>query len=184
MNCAELLLHLYGLGGRVWLENDRVRVRAPRGMLSAELRQELGLRKNEIRQWLQRLGAREAPRAALVRQVRPERLPLSYAQQRLWFLYWMEGPSATYNIPLALRLEGELDLVAMQAAMVDVVARQEGLRTVFPEQDGVPFQHILAAEQAAPVVITETLSEAELPERLAQAAITGIELSRELPLRA
>src|SRR5205085_403083 len=87
------------------------------------------------------IQSREA-RVGVLRQPRPERLPLSYAQQRLWFLYRMEGPSATYNIPLALRLEGELDAGALQQALSDVIARHETLRTIFPERDGIPYQHV------------------------------------------
>ena len=67
----------------------------------------------------------------------------------------MEGPSATYNIPIALRLEGDLDVVALEAALADVVARHESLRTIFLEEDGQAFQQILSAEQVSPALKVE-----------------------------
>jgi len=79
------------------------------------------------------------------------------------------GPSATYNIPMALRLEGDLDVAAMEAALADVLARHESLRTIFPEHDGVPFQEILPVEVVRPGLLTEAVTEATLPEHLTQA---------------
>ena len=137
-----------------------------------------------VAELVRHLHVGEALRAALVRQVRPQRLPLSYAQQRLWFLDRLEGPSATYNIPIALRLEGDLDAVALEAALADVVGRHESLRTIFPEEDGMAFQEILPAEQARPTLLSEVVAEAALASRLAEAAATAIDLSREIPLRA
>ncbi|MFC0105613.1 amino acid adenylation domain-containing protein [Kibdelosporangium aridum] len=85
-------------------------------------------------------------RPALLPRPRPERLPLSFAQQRLWFLHRYEGLSATYNIPLALRVSGALDVPVLRAAVLDVLARHDALRTVFPECDGMAVQRILPAD--------------------------------------
>lgn len=72
-----------------------------------------------------------------------EDLPLSHGQQRLWFLDRLEGPSATYNMPGAIRLRGKFDLAAANTAMQKIIARHEILRTYFQEVDGVAKQRIL-----------------------------------------
>ncbi|WP_405750959.1 non-ribosomal peptide synthase/polyketide synthase [Streptomyces sp. NBC_01411] len=123
-------------------------------------------------------------RPALGRCERPETVPLSFAQRRLWFLHRMEGPSATYNIALTLRLSGSLDQRALQAALSDVVERHESLRTVFPVVDGVPCQRVLDLDAARPLLRVTELGERDLPDRLAEAARYGFELSEEPPLRA
>ncbi|HET6315092.1 MAG TPA: amino acid adenylation domain-containing protein, partial [Chloroflexota bacterium] len=87
-----------------------------------------------------REGARK--RALLQPQARPALLPLSYAQQRLWFLDRLEGTSAEYNVPQALRLKGPLDIEALERTINTIVARHESLRTCFAEIDGEPMQVI------------------------------------------
>ncbi|MEV4753292.1 amino acid adenylation domain-containing protein [Streptosporangium sp. NPDC049248] len=123
-------------------------------------------------------------RPALTRRERPAPLPLSFAQQRLWFLHKLEGLSPTYNMPLALRLTGDLDQAAVRAALDDVVARHESLRTVFPEVDGRPVQRILPDAESSVGWQVHTVVPDELDTALAQAARYAFALDKEIPVRA
>ncbi|MET8572130.1 amino acid adenylation domain-containing protein [Streptomyces sp. NPDC004783] len=125
-----------------------------------------------------------ATRPALRPAHRPERVPLSFAQRRLWFLNRMEGPGATYNIPFAVRLSGALDTAALTAAFNDVVARHEALRTVFPDTDGEPWQQIVPAGSAVVDIEVSDVAEAGLPAALHAAGTAGFDLAVDLPVRA
>ncbi|MFE2032055.1 amino acid adenylation domain-containing protein [Streptomyces scopuliridis] len=135
------------------------------------------------------LGVFGSGRRAPAPAERPERVPLSFAQRRLWFLNRFDADSAAYNVPLALRLTGELNRDALRAALGDVVARHESLRTVFPEiagpdADGSAHQRIVDAEAARPELPVTEIEEGALEERLTAEAAKGFDLARELPLRA
>jgi amino acid adenylation domain-containing protein len=108
---------------------------------------------------------------------------VSFAQQRLWLVDQIEGPSALYNLPFAVRLRGELDLPALRAAVLDVVGRHESLRTVFPVVSGVPVQQVLPGEEADPGFEVLRCDPQSLPGLRDAAAATVFDLSRELPIR-
>ncbi|MGW2649908.1 amino acid adenylation domain-containing protein [Streptomyces sp. NPDC001393] len=111
-------------------------------------------------------------------------IPLSFAQRRLWFLHRLEGPSATYNIPFVLRLDGPLDTAALAAAVTDVVTRHESLRTLVAENaDGTPEQRILPPEEAAPPFRVTDVAADAVDAALQEAACEGFDLDTELPLR-
>ena len=133
---------------------------------------------------VKRVVAEGAPaRPALRAMARPAEIPLSYAQRRLWFLNRLEGESASYTIPLAVRLSGELDRSALEGALGDLVERHESLRTIFPDRLGVARQEILAAAAARPRLVVSGVSEEGLGAALSAAAGRGFDLSQEPPLR-
>jgi len=130
----------------------------------------------------------EPPQAPLVRVVdRPDRIPLSYAQQRIWFLNRFEPESAAYTIPLAVRLRGPLDRSALRNAVVDVLARHEILRTVFPADAGEPFQRILDIEEARTALRWETDTLPADPLAADDLSVLlgppGFDITTEIPLR-
>ncbi len=123
---------------------------------------------------VRRLGDATAARAPLRVMRRPAEVPLSFAQRRLWFLNRLEGPSATYTIPLAVRLSGDLDVAALELALGDLMARHESLRTVFPDTLGVPRQQVLAASAARPQLRVEAIAADGLTDALRSAAAAGL----------
>ncbi|MEU2257913.1 amino acid adenylation domain-containing protein [Nocardia xishanensis] len=137
------------------------------------------------------LSARVVPAAAgrrarfaLAPRIRPDRIPLSPAQQRMWVLNRLDPTSPAYNIAVALRLTGELDVAAMRRALRAVVDRHESLRTMYPADAEGPRQVVLGADAAAPelqAVVTEP--GAPLRDRIVELAGVGFDLVTELPLR-
>ncbi|MEU1729578.1 amino acid adenylation domain-containing protein [Streptosporangium sp. NPDC020145] len=125
-----------------------------------------------------RLGG--AARAPLTRMSRPERVPLSAAQRRLWFLHHLEGPSPVYNIPLRLHLTPGADAAALRAAWHDVTGRHEILRTVYPDAEGTPYQVVL---DVRPPLTTVASTAERLADDLAEAEEYGFDLPAEPPLR-
>ena len=101
-----------------------------------------------VAQLATRISEGTASRAPLVAGERPAVVPLSFAQNRLWFIDQLQGPSPVYNMAAALRLRGQLNAEALGTALADVVARHESLRTVFPSHDGTPQQVVMPAERA------------------------------------
>ncbi|WP_030785460.1 non-ribosomal peptide synthetase [Streptomyces sp. NRRL S-920] len=111
-------------------------------------------------------------------------IPLSFAQHRMWFLNRFEESRAVYNVPVALRLSGALDVHALRSALRDVLTRHESLRTLFPaDAQGEPYQHIVAAADAEPPFEVVRTTPAELDAALAACARRGFDLEAELPLR-
>ncbi|WP_241386375.1 non-ribosomal peptide synthetase, partial [Rhodococcus sp. CH91] len=128
--------------------------------------------------------AGELPLPALRRTERPEMLPLSTAQRRLWFLNRLEPESALYNLPFGVRLQGDLDVDAMFEALSDIVSRHETLRTVFPDVDGSPYQKILSADEVRIEPALVDIPADALDDELRRFAGAGFDLVSETPYRA
>ncbi|NUS91164.1 MAG: amino acid adenylation domain-containing protein, partial [Nocardia sp.] len=122
-------------------------------------------------------------RAPLVARPRPDRVPLSLAQQRMWFLNRFDGASAAYHIPLAIRLSGALDVDALRAAVADLVARHEVLRTVYPETESGPVQVVLPVGEAAPRLQVRSVAAADVVAVVSDMVSTGFDVTAEVPLR-
>ncbi|MDH6279132.1 non-ribosomal peptide synthetase [Prescottella agglutinans] len=137
----------------------------------------------ELAQRLPALSATGGRRVPLAPQTRPDRIPLSLAQQRMWFLSRLDPDSAVNNVPIVIRLSGALDVDAFRAAMIDVVERHESLRTCYPEVDGVGYQTILPADDAVELRV-ERVAASGLTDRLAELLATGFDVTAAVPVRA
>lgn len=138
---AELLLtELRALDIRLFVEDNRLRCSAPKGRLTRELEQRIAVQKSELIQALQ-ASAFEAPSIPR-RSISEGSLPLSFAQERFWFLQNLEPEATSYNITAQLCVATSVDAITLELAIRAVVNRHEILRTNFPERDGSPTQVI------------------------------------------
>ncbi|MHC5738122.1 amino acid adenylation domain-containing protein [Nostoc sp.] len=143
MNTVEFLSYLRSLDIQVFIDGKNFRCNAPEGILTAELRAEIQERKAEIIEFLEASNlTNNHSFKPLVPISRSGNLPLSFAQQRLWFLDQLIPNNPFYNIPLALHLTGSLKLAALKQTFNEIVRRHEALRTTFVIQLGQPVQVI------------------------------------------
>ncbi|MBV9791145.1 MAG: AMP-binding protein, partial [Chloroflexi bacterium] len=163
MTTIELLARLRGLNIKLWAEDGRLRFQAPKGALTDELRTALAEHKAEVLAMLQEaLTVTQEGQSPIPLAPRSDTYPLSFAQQRLWFLDQLEPGSPLYNIPAAVRLTGALDQAALQRSFDAIVARHAVLRTTFHTRDQQPVQVIAPpAPVALPTVDLRHLPVAE-----------------------
>lgn len=128
-------------------------------------------------------GGLAQSRPRLITTAHDEPMPLSASQLRSWFAYRVDGPSRVNNIPFAAKLTGPWDIDALIAAVGDVVARHEILRTSYVELDGVPYQVVEPAGVEVPVRREEGPDEAWLRQQLDVERCHCFELDAELPIR-
>ncbi|MFF7117171.1 amino acid adenylation domain-containing protein [Streptomyces albogriseolus] len=124
------------------------------------------------------------PRPVLGEAARPGRVPLSFAQERMWFLNRLDEGAATYHIPLLVPVGPDLDAEALDAALGDLADRHENLRTVIAEHDGVPYQRILAPGELRPVLRRIDCPAAETAAHVTAALRRRFDLTAESPLAA
>jgi amino acid adenylation domain-containing protein len=163
MNTLEFLSELRRLEIKVSADGDRLRLSAPKGVLTPTLREQLAERKAEILAFLNNASRpTDSTLVPLQPVARNENLPLSSAQQRLWFLDQLEPNSSAYNIPVAYRLTGQLNVVVLEKSIGEILQRHETLRTTFSSVNGQPIQVI--TEQinfSLPLVDLRNLPETE-----------------------
>ena len=146
MKTVEFLSYLRSLDINIFVEGEILRCNAPEGIITPELRAEISHKKAEIVSFLKAANRTSSfTPAPIVPMERDGNLPLSFAQQRLWFLDQLVPNNPFYNVPAALRLTGSLNLTVLQQTFNEIVRRHEALRTTLAVVSGQPVQRIAAA---------------------------------------
>ncbi|OYD71832.1 non-ribosomal peptide synthetase [Rhodococcus sp. OK302] len=138
----------------------------------------------ELSEWIGSRAGSGRSRPRLVASDAGTDSVLSPAQQRMWTLNQLNSAAANYNIPVVLRIDGDLNMDALEAAFTDVVERHRTLRTVYPIVDGIVRQQVLATTEAAPRLEAVEFGDAAYESRVAEWAEAEFDVRTDAPLRA
>ncbi|MEH2077957.1 MAG: amino acid adenylation domain-containing protein [Nostoc sp.] len=185
MTIIELVSYLNSLGIKIWLEGGQLNYRAPKGVMNPDLKNQLLGRKSEILAFLEEAkSATDSSFEPILSIERSTELPLSFAQQRMWFLYQLESQSPFYNEGFQLRVEGVLNVEVLRQSINEIIHRHEILRTTFPAVDGKPVQVISAnLALAMPLLDLQGLEAAEVQQIVTKEARQPFDLSNGPLLR-
>ncbi|HEU5199227.1 MAG TPA: amino acid adenylation domain-containing protein [Ktedonobacterales bacterium] len=181
---AEFLTELSQRGINIWAEGDQLHYRAAKDALTPPLREELRQHKEAILTFLKNKNSRPAPTpSSPLSSTHEGPLPLSFAQERLWFLQQLEPESEAYVEPNAVRLFGHMTVEALEQSLKQIVQRHETLRTTFVSMQGIPRQ-VIAPRLHLPLPVIDLLDlpadqcTAEMYRLLDEASHVSFDLSR------
>ncbi|MEH2261609.1 amino acid adenylation domain-containing protein [Nostoc sp.] len=140
MNIEQLVADFTKQGVRLWVEGEQLRVNAPKGILTLETRDLLTKNKAELILLLNDKSADAYTDLPFIKAERPQNLPLSFAQEQLWLLNQLEPDNPFYNEQTALKLHGQLNVVALEQSLNKIISRHEALRTNFHTINEQPIQ--------------------------------------------
>ncbi|MBS9392073.1 MAG: amino acid adenylation domain-containing protein [Dolichospermum sp. LBC05a] len=157
---VSLMLRLQNMGCRIWAEDDKLRIRTSKNALTAELKQEIQDQKADILAFLKAAKTQAVSTAEIPALSADSPKLLSFAQQRLWLLAQLQGSSATYNMPIALQLNGNLNIDALHSSLADLLNRHESLRMYFPTVAGQPQIALLNLDEIKVLIVQDCREEA------------------------
>ena len=182
MTIADFVSHLLSLDVRLSAEGERLRLNAPQGVLTDNLRSQIAERKQELLVFLRDNTSAASIPPLIVRRTTVNPAPLSFAQERLWFLEQLEPGSPVYNLCRAYRLMGKLNIFALELSLNEIVRRHEVLRSAIRIADGQPLQvteppHELKLSVLDLKAMSEAERQTETRQRIQQAAETPFDFS-------
>src|SRR4028119_1643608 len=182
MNIIEFVNYLRERDINLFVEGGCLRCNAPEGIITPELKSEMSERKVEIISFLQQANIQTTTTAiAPISRTEQNTFPLSFAQRGLWFLDQLQPDSSFYNIPLALHLSGQLNIVALESSINEIIQRHEALRTNFRAVEGQTVQ-VIASSFNCQVQVVNLLHLPETERKTEVQRLVTVEANRPFNL--
>ncbi len=181
----KFVAQLQELGVKLNLVDGELKVKAPKGVLQGSLLDELKEKKQAVQDYLLLLSsAQKKSKSKIPVADRSQSIPLSYGQQRLWFLDQLSQGSAFYNMPMVLRVEGEIDLAQLEKSAKSLIQRHEILRTNFKQDEESLFQVIHdQVDWSINVIDSYGSSEESIKQQISSLCLEPFDLEKDLLFR-